>query len=178
MLESDHWSAAGPGVEISEVHGLTLARLRAHGPDEAVQALARSLGVVLPADPNTVTDGPVRSLWLGPREWLLVNEVGQSGFLGDDGGVGVLHHLDSASDAYAVFDLAGPGCGAILSRGCSIDLHPASLAASRCAQTLIEGLPVILERQPAGFRLYASAALRWYFRKWFEEGLRLMGDLR
>ena len=63
-------------VRIRDLGPLTQVGLRADAAD--AERLADAVGVALPARPNTVArgDGSRRALWLGPDEWLLVDEPG------------------------------------------------------------------------------------------------------
>lgn len=64
--------------------------------------------------------------------------------------------VSDATDAYAVFDLAGPGAFDILRRGAELDLGTPSRSVAR----LLFGLEVFLYRMEAGetFRLHVARA--------------------
>ncbi|RWB50320.1 MAG: sarcosine oxidase subunit gamma, partial [Mesorhizobium sp.] len=85
-------AAAAPSVERRpalasqelSATGVTLAvlppaeRISLRAPDASVAALSKALGVTLPQKPKTSAAKAGRTaLWLGPDEWLVIDEVGK-----------------------------------------------------------------------------------------------------
>jgi sarcosine oxidase subunit gamma len=125
-------------------------------------------GVPLPLQPNRVAVmRAVRTLWLGPDEWLIT---------APDGAVPELLSwitravadrraaVTDLSDSRVVIEIAGPRARALLEKGCGLDLHPRAFTPGCCAQTLFARLPVIIDQTSAApsYRLFVRrAAARW-----------------
>lgn len=99
----------------------------------------------LPTIPNTVNGTQPWRFWLGPGEWLLADP--------DDLGDTVARLTQSLGDrpysltavAAASLTLAGPEAGAVLARGCPLDLR--QLPPGHCARTLLGQVGVLLHRR-------------------------------
>jgi sarcosine oxidase subunit gamma len=158
----------------------TQVDLRADPADAAlVDRLGEALGVALPIEPNTVAgDGPRRILWLGPDEWLVVDEQAAptdvvaaiEGAAGDS----FVTAVDLSSNR-VVLALSGPGARDVLAGGCTIDLHARAFPPGRCAQTLLARAQVIIERagdeDPAAFRLYVRPSFAPYAAGWLGDAI-------
>src|SRR5689334_10201475 len=80
--------ALAGGVRITVLPAAERISLRA--PSASVSALSKALGVDLPRKPKTSASAGGRvALWLGPDEWLVVDQTGDP--LGDCAGVKALH---------------------------------------------------------------------------------------
>ncbi len=73
-----HLALAGrmaQGVGVSVTPAPTAFRMSLRAPQESIAALAKALGVALPRKPKTsTTEGSRAALWLGPDEWLVIDE--------------------------------------------------------------------------------------------------------
>jgi sarcosine oxidase subunit gamma len=115
-----------------------------------------------PVEPNTTGELDGRTvLWLGPDEWLVLG--GREHDYPD---------AAAAADVSAnriVFELHGPGAGAVLATGCSLDLD---LAPGRCAQTLLGRAQVILFRlELERWWILVRPSFGPYLRAWLEDAL-------
>ena len=132
------WALPGGEVALAELRFAEQIGLRAKTPVAAYLA-----GVPLPLQPNRVASMRlVRTLWLGPDEWLVTAPEGVAP------------------------DLMGrlPRARALLEKGCGLDLHPRAFGPGSCAQTLFAKLPVILDQLSAApsYRLFVRrSAARW-----------------
>jgi sarcosine oxidase subunit gamma len=125
-------------------------------------------GVPLPLQPNRVAVmRAVRTLWLGPDEWLIT---------APDGAVPELlswithaaadrrAQVTDLSASRIVIEIAGRRARALLEKGCGLDLHPRGFTPGCCAQTLFATLPVIIDQTGAApsYRLFVRrSAARW-----------------
>ena len=138
----------GGAVAAVEVPFLMQVGVRASDPSAAG----------LPSVPATWARlGGAEALWLGPDEWLLVGD-------------GVLPDAESAVDVSAnraAVDLAGPGVRELLSKGCSLDLHPDHWADGTCAQTMLAKAPVILQQRGDLTRVFVRPSFADYLVEWF-----------
>jgi sarcosine oxidase subunit gamma len=125
-------------------------------------------GVALPLQPNRVAVmRAVRTLWLGPDEWLITAPDGAVPEL-----LSWIRHaaadrraqVSDLSASRIVIEIAGPRARALLEKGCGLDLHPRAFTPGSCAQTLFAHLPVILDQTSAmpSYRLFVRrSAARW-----------------
>jgi sarcosine oxidase subunit gamma len=101
-----------------------------------------------PPQPNTTTTWDGRDvLWLGPDEWLIVDELGTEESIPRELEAALQGHHRSILDVSAnraVFDL--PDGLDLLSSGCGLDLDPRRWRPGMCAQTLFGGAQVILHQ--------------------------------
>jgi sarcosine oxidase subunit gamma len=107
-------------------------------------------GVPLPLTANRVAaTGPLRVLWLGPDEWLVVAP--------DDAGADLPARLARAvatrhaqvtdlSSSRTIIEIGGSAARALLETGCGIDLHSRAFGPGHCAQTLFARVPVIIDQ--------------------------------
>jgi sarcosine oxidase subunit gamma len=127
-------------VRISEVAFLEQVDVRTEAPES----------LHLPTDPNTWHDiDGADALWLGPDEWVV-----------DAGSV-----VDVGANR-AVLDLTGPGVRDLLSKGCSLDLHPTRWRDGACAQTMLAKAPVILQQRGEATRVFVRPSFADYLADW------------
>lgn len=155
------WSAPGEAVVLAESAPLVQIDLRLATPADAVG------GVRLPLAANRVAvTRLVRSLWLGPDEWL-VTAPAEAGWLTTAlaRALAATHaSVVDVSSSRAVIELSGRRARDLLETGCGLDLHPRAFGPGQCAQTLLARLPVILDPLDATprYRLFVPAsAARW-----------------
>ena len=133
---------AEAGVQLSERAFMGHINLRGESSDQAFLKTAEDvLGVGLPLEPNTVAEGPdVTVLWLGPNEWLiLTSSDGQyetvpalRNALGN-----LFSAVTDVSGGQTIINIRGPHAGDVLSKSCTLDLHPRFFGPGQCAQTNI-----------------------------------------
>lgn len=156
------WELPG-AVGLSELRFAEQIGLRLTPPVPAYLA-----GVPMPLTPNRVASmGPVRTLWLGPDEWLVTSPRGEAPDL-----IGRLRRavgerraaIVDLSASRAIIEIGGKRARTLLQKGCGIDLHPRVFGPGRCAQTLFAKLPVIIDQTGAApvYRLFVRrSAARW-----------------
>ena len=153
--------------------GVTLARL----PSPAQVNLrvdpsqADGISFHLPQDPDTAwEEGDRTSLWLGPDEWLLLGPAGDGDRIVEQvaAELGGAHHsvVDVSANRVAL-ELRGPGVRELLSKGCSIDLHPRVWTSGLCAQTMLAKAPVILHERDGATRILVRTSFTDYLLDWF-----------
>jgi len=163
----------GHAVALGECPLMDMLNLRGNPQDAAfTAAVAAVTGLALPLQANTATVGAGRTLlWLGPDEWMLQCEAGQAAALEQGlrealagqhfSGVEVGH-------GFTTLSVHGPGAGALLSRGCPLDLHHSAFQAGHMAQTHIARANAIVLCRQAGSdyeltvrRSFADYLFRW-----------------
>jgi sarcosine oxidase subunit gamma len=166
------WSS--PTIEIAEVNAVQQVGLRLRPPFPAYLA-----GVPLPLAANRVAaTGTLRTLWLGPDEWLVVAE-GETGLLPrlERALTGRRALLSDLSSSRVILAIGGSAARALLAAGCGLDLHPRAFGPGQCAQTLFARLPVILDQldEAPHYRLLVQRSYARWLYAWLidaAEGLR------
>jgi sarcosine oxidase, subunit gamma len=174
-------ATAAAVVQLPTLHierlALPIALLRLWKPHaEHYSALSEVFGLPWPSAPNNVAGLDPRVLWLAPDTWAIVGSVEatvrqQAGrALGER-----LHHVSEISEGRSVFSVAGPLARALLSKGCSLDLHPQQFSEGRCAQSLLAQVPVLIEPRAVpqvhaiDYRIYSDISYEGYLRAWFKD---------
>jgi sarcosine oxidase subunit gamma len=162
------WSLPDGAVRLAELRFAEQIGLRLKPPVPAWLA-----GVPLPLTPNRVANmGALRTLWLGPDEWLVTSPRGLAPDL-----IGRLRRavaerhqaVVDLSSSRAIIEIAGPHARTLLQKGCGIDLHPREFGPGQCAQTVLAKLPVIIDQLSAerfgAERLGAAPVYRLFVRR-------------
>lgn len=112
-------------------------------PAESVAAAGNALGLDLPVQPcRSARAGSLAALWLGPDEWLLL----------DDDPAAVPppiqgpHALVDVSHRNCGLLLDGPRAAEVLAHGCPLDLHPDVFPAGKCTRTVFGKAEIVLWR--------------------------------
>jgi sarcosine oxidase subunit gamma len=131
-------------VALSELYPVRQIGVRLRPPFPAYLA-----GLPLPLEPNRVAAmGPVRVLWLGPDEWLVVAEGEALDLLRRLQRAVAARHaaVTDLSSSRVIIQITGPQARALCAAGCGLDLHPRVFGPGQCAQTLLARVPVILDQ--------------------------------
>jgi sarcosine oxidase subunit gamma len=132
------------GVKVAVLPPAERMSLRA--PAASVEALSKALGVELPQRPNTsAAAGSRTALWLGPDEWLVIDEVGAD-LLAACAGADALHSAVGVSHRNVAISVTGAGAEATLSAGCPRDLALEAFPVGGCARTILGKVEVVLLR--------------------------------
>ncbi|RWB28702.1 MAG: sarcosine oxidase subunit gamma family protein [Mesorhizobium sp.] len=153
-------AAAAPSVERRpalasqelSATGVTLAvlppaeRISLRAPDASVAALSKALGVTLPQKPKTSAAKAGRTaLWLGPDEWLVIDEVGKDP-LADRAEVTVLHSAVGISHRNVAISVTGPAAAATINSGCPQDLSLDAFPVGAASRTILGKVEIVLLR--------------------------------
>jgi sarcosine oxidase, subunit gamma len=157
------WALENGAVALAERRFVEQIGVRVKPPVAAYLA-----GVPLAMQANRVASmREVRTLWLGPEEWLVTSPEGAAPDL-----LGRLTRALAGRHAQVVdlsasrlaIEISGRSARSLLEKGCGLDLHPRAFASGCCARTLFAGLPVILDQLTSApaFRLFVRrSAARW-----------------
>ncbi|GAA3089225.1 sarcosine oxidase subunit gamma [Rhizobium viscosum] len=122
------------------------SRLSLRAPAESVSALSSALGVTLPTSPKTSGSAGGRSaLWLGPDEWLVIDEAG-SDLLSLLPGADALHSAVDVSHRNVGIIVSGPGAEVTLSAGCPQNLSLEIFPVGACSRTIFGKAEIVLFR--------------------------------
>lgn len=119
----------------------------------AREAVAGALGFALPGLPSTSITGAndVAALWLGPDEWLILDQSG-----GDPAALkdklasalaGVPHSLVDISQRQIGIAVAGSGATLALNAHVPLDLDLSAFPIGKCTRTIFEKCEIVLWRR-------------------------------
>jgi sarcosine oxidase subunit gamma len=152
-----------PAVSLTELRFARQVGLRLRPPVPAYVG-----GVPLPLQPNRVgVMRAVRTLWLGPDEWLITAPDGAAPDLFGwimRAAAGHRAEVTDLSASRTIIEIAGAKGRTLLEKGCGLDLHPRAFMPGCCAQTLFAKLPVIIDQTSTApnYRLFVRrSAARW-----------------
>lgn len=138
--------------ETFEAEGVKLAvlpsaeRILLRAPAASVNALSKALGVKLPSKPKTSSsEGSRVALWLGPDEWLVVDEGGGDP-LADCAKVEALHSAVGISHRNVAISVTGTAAAATVNAGCPQDLSLAAFPVGACSRTVLGKVEIVLLR--------------------------------
>lgn len=159
-------------LRLRRLTGIACVNLRgnAHNVDFS-GAVANATGLALPLTPNTVVSGDCDIFWLGPDEWLLVGGQAETSRISQSLEKELLGRhasLNDLSGGLSSFRLDGKGARQLLSKGCTLDLHPSVFSIGACAQTGLAKASVLL-RPLAGecdFQLLVRRSFADYLWQW------------
>lgn len=133
----------GANVSIKPASEARRISLRADGT--AVAALSKALGVTLPKKPKTsAAKGGRHALWLGPDEWLVIDEKGDPA--ADCASSKAAHSAVDVSHRNTAILVSGPAAADALSAGCPQDLSLDAFPVGACSRTVMAKIEIVLYR--------------------------------
>ncbi|KUM28924.1 sarcosine oxidase subunit gamma [Mesorhizobium loti] len=140
-------AVSAPGVKVEILPPAERISLRA--PEASVAALSKALGLTLPTKPKTsATKGGRTALWLGPDEWLIVDEAGNDP-LADCAKVSALHSAVGISHRNVAISVAGPAAEVTVGSGCPQDLSLDAFPVGAASRTILGKSEIVLLRTAA-----------------------------
>ncbi|MBU4528208.1 MAG: sarcosine oxidase subunit gamma [Hoeflea sp.] len=132
------------GVQVTPAAAAVRVSLRAD-PENA-KALSKALGLELPLKPKTTAGSlPGRLVaWLGPDEWLIIDETGDP--LSDLRKAKVLHSAVDVSHRNTAILVSGKGARATLESGCPQNLGDAVFPVGAASRTVMGKIEVVIIR--------------------------------
>lgn len=135
---------AALSVSVTMAENATRVSLRAR--TDAVQALSKALGLALPGRPkSTASRGERAALWLGPDEWLIIDEADTS-LISDLAEVKVLHSAVNISHRNVGIIVSGKGAAAVVNGGCPQDLSLEAFPVGAASRTVLGKIEIVLWR--------------------------------
>lgn len=121
-------------------------RVSLRAPAASVAALSKALGVALPKAPKTsATKDGRTALWLGPDEWLVIDETGEDP-LADCAGVKALHSAVGISHRNVAISVTGPAAAATVNAGCPQDMSLTAFPVGAASRTILGKVEIVLLR--------------------------------
>lgn len=148
-------------------------RLSLRAPAGSVAALSKALGVTLPTSPKTsAAKGARTALWLGPDEWLVIDEAGVPP-VADCAKVKALHSAVDISHRNVAFAVTGSSAEATLNAGCPQDLSLAAFPVGAASRTVLGKVEIVLLRTaPEAFRVECWRSFSDYVFEFLGEAAR------
>jgi len=155
-----------------------LGHLNLHGDldDETFHAAVKTaLGFSVPVAPNTVTESKqAQACWLGPNEWLII--------CAEDRRQSLLQELSEAlrdlfaavtdiSAGQTIIRIGGDCAREVISKGCTLDLHPRVFNKGQCAQSGIAKVSVLIRHvdDVPTFDVVVRRSFAEYLWMWFKD---------
>lgn len=157
--------------------GLGHINLRGNAGDRPfVDGVAVALGQRLPVESNTLTQSEHRIYWLGPDEWHIVTETDQVATLVaqlEDTLAGQHIAINDLSGGEVALHLRGRNVPAMLSRGCTLDLHPSVFGVGDCAQTGLARANILLGHIDAAplYEIIVRRSFSEYLLRWLRQNI-------
>jgi sarcosine oxidase subunit gamma len=139
-------TASGGTVTLTAAAPATRLALRA--PELSLGSLSRALGLTLPTAPKTsAASASLRrsALWLGPDEWLVIDEDGAD-LTSACVAAKSLHSAVDVSHRNVAILVEGAGAAACLNAGCPQDLSLEAFPVGACSRTVLGKIEVVLLR--------------------------------
>jgi sarcosine oxidase subunit gamma len=141
-LGRSHGGSAGARV----TPAAPAARLSLRAGTDALGALSTAFGLTLPTRPKTSASSNGRhALWLGPDEWLLIDENGAD-LMAAAAGSGVLHSATDVSHRNTAILVSGPDAAGAIASACPLDLGKAIFPVGAAARTVLGKIEIVLLR--------------------------------
>ena len=140
------------GIKFQELPFMTKINLRGNPNDKIFMSSAsKVLNTILPTKPNTyITIDSLKIIWLGPNEWLVIDEKGddkQDLFSKLENSIGSQDaSVTDVSENRTVIRIMGTKLFILLAKFLTLDLDNSLADSSSVAQTLFTKVPVLLMR--------------------------------
>ena len=183
--ERESGGGSPAGVTVIECPFLGYVNLRGDVKDALfVDAVHRVLGVALPSSPNSPVETDDRTVcWMGPDEWLAIVRPGAEAEITTafrESVAGFHASVTDVTGGYTMLNLAGRHARDLLSKGCTLDLHPRAFAPGQCAQTNLAKTAVLLiprsnDPDLQSFDVVVRRSFADYLAHWIEHSAREYG---
>ncbi|MBN9030026.1 MAG: sarcosine oxidase subunit gamma [Rhizobiales bacterium 63-7] len=132
------------GVRLTPAKPASRISLRARA--DAVGALSSALGLDLPIRPSAsaISNGRM-ALWLGPDEWLVIDENGAD-LMAAAASAGAMHSATDVSHRNTAIIVSGPGAATAINSGCPQDLSLKACPVGKCSRTIFGKAEIVLLR--------------------------------
>ncbi|WP_284759433.1 sarcosine oxidase subunit gamma [Agrobacterium sp. fls2-241-TYG-188a] len=169
VLEGARAGSANVSIKVAAPAYRLSLRARA----DAVAELSQTLDISLPQTPKTSTTSGLRAaLWLGPDEWLVIDQ-GESNLMEACASVTAAHSATDVSHRNVAMTVSGEGAEATLNAGCPQDLSLEAFPVGACSRTLFGKAEVVLLRVTEDtFRVECWRSFADYVFGLLEEGAR------
>jgi sarcosine oxidase subunit gamma len=121
-------------------------RISLRAGKDALPALSKALGLALPDRPkSSASKGSRTALWLGPDEWLVIDQAGHD-MLADCAKVKALHSAVDISHRNIGVVVSGAAAADTINTGCPQDLSLAAFPVGAATRTVFGKIEIVLLR--------------------------------
>jgi sarcosine oxidase subunit gamma len=148
-------------------------RISLRAPEASIASVSRALGLTLPQKPkSSASKGGRTALWLGPDEWLVIDEAGGD-ILGDCAKAKGLHSAVDVSHRNVAISVTGERAAATVNSGCPQDLSLEAFPVGACSRTVFGKSEIVLYRTAAdAFRVECWRSFSDYVFTYLTEATR------
>jgi sarcosine oxidase subunit gamma len=179
---SEKFAHLAPTVTLREEPFVAMVDLWSDPEGPAASQASGILGLDLPTTPSTyVSNDTLTVIWMGPQEWLITAATRSAAELEAQLRAAVGEHGGAAIDVSAqrtTLRLSGPDARDLLTKGCSLDLHPKVFTKGTAAQsTLGLAAVVLIAVDDAGtdYRILVRASFARYLADWLIDAAEEFG---
>ena len=172
ILDGAQGGSAGVSIKMAA----SAYRLSLRARPEAVQTLSEALDIGLPTHPKgSATSGLRSALWLGPDEWLIIDQ-GESDLMAALSNVSGLYSATDVSHRNVGIIVSGTNAATAINAGCPQDLSLEAFPVGACSRTLLGKAEVVLLRVADDtFRVECWRSFAEYVFGLLDEGARDAG---
>ena len=121
------------------------------GYKKLIPLMKNEARINLPIGPNSQVpfDKNFQSIWLSPDEWLIASQTHDftaAANMIKSALKNIFFTTVNVTDSRSIFAVTGENSQEILSKGCTIDLHPTIFKAGHVANTLLANTPVVIQK--------------------------------
>lgn len=170
--------APGSMVEIALLPDATMITVRCSA--EALRQMGEPAGLAFPHKANRFsTTGATRILWIGPDDWLVIEEATDGRAL-----LAALEEAFATTQSAVVetsgnrvrLRIAGPDARELMARACSLDLDLPHFAPGYCAGTMMARAQVFLMQPDSGpsYEILVRRSFAGYLQDWLLTAARAL----
>ncbi|MCE6074360.1 sarcosine oxidase subunit gamma [Agrobacterium vitis] len=138
--------AYGGSAHVTLTPAAPASRLSLRAGADAASGLSSALGLPLPTAPKTSAHaGPRLAFWLGPDEWLVIDEDGAD-LTGTCAASGTIHSATDVSHRNTAILVSGPGAVKTLNTACPLDLSLKTFPLGAVTRTVFGKIEIVLYR--------------------------------
>jgi sarcosine oxidase subunit gamma len=159
-------------LRLERVLDIAYVNLRGDSQNAELQAAVRDVcKTALPDEANTVVGEACMIFWLGPDEWMLVGDNMESAGLAPELAAKLADQhvaINDVSGGLVCYRLLGAAARRLLTKGCTLDLHPGVFGPGQCAQTGLAKAGVLIRPLPdnSGYDLIVRRSFADYLWQW------------
>ncbi|NSZ17832.1 sarcosine oxidase subunit gamma [Agrobacterium vitis] len=138
--------AYGGSAHVALTPAAPASRISLRAGADAVSGLSSALGLTLPTAPKTSAHtGPRLVFWLGPDEWLVIDEDGAD-LIAACAASGTIHSATDVSHRNTAILVSGPGAVQTLNAACPLDLSLKTFPLGAVTRTVFGKIEIVLYR--------------------------------
>jgi sarcosine oxidase, subunit gamma len=136
----------GGSASVKLIPATPASRISLRAGADAVAALSTALGLTLPTTPKTSAQSGTRiAFWLGPDEWLVIDES-EADLMAPCAKSGTVHSATDVSHRNTAIVVSGPGAARTLNTACPLNLSLKTFPVGAVTRTVFGKIEMVLYR--------------------------------